>query len=161
MSASVRHIPWSRLAAYAAFVGCLVPMSACARRTGRGSSPASQFVIEKPALMIPGNPAPRYPDVLLQTRDTGTVRIRVVVDRSGRAEMASVEVLASPHPAFTRAVLEVLPGYRFIPAEVGEGPPRQCRTTREGVKVCLAGRPGKQVPQPVDISFVFVVPPSP
>lgn len=62
---------------------------------------------------------------LLATRDTGTVLIRLAVDPSGQADLASVEVLASPHPAFTRAVLEVLPQYRFVPAETGGGPPAQ------------------------------------
>lgn len=126
----------------------------CAARGASSEAPA--FVIEKPAILLPRQPAPPYPSELRATGDTGTVRIRVAVDPSGRADSASVEVLASPHPAFTRAVLAMLPHYRFLPAETGGGPPRDCRVTAEGVRTCRPGRPGRKVRSVVEIPFVFV-----
>ena len=133
--------------------------AACAPHAGPEQG-LSAFVIEKPAIIRQGNPAPQYPAELLGTGDTATVRLRVAVAPSGRADSASVEVLESPHPAFTRAVLEVLPRYRFLPAETGGGPPRNCRTNPDGTRSCQPGRPGTKVRSLVEIPFHFV-PPAP
>jgi TonB family protein len=118
-------------------------------------------VIERPAVLAPGNPAPRYPAERLATRDTAIVRIQVVVDTSGYADMSTVKVLGSPLPAFTRAALEALPTYRFLPAEVGGGAPRGCRPAPSGVPQCsIPGRPGKKVRQLLEIPFRFQPPAS-
>ena len=129
----------------------LVGVHGCA-----SSRPAPDYILEKPAFRISGDPEPTYPPELLATRDTGTVIIRVVVSAKGRAEMGTAEVIASPHPAFTRAALAVIPRYRFVPAEVG-GAFGRCYPP-EKPTVCEAGRPGKKVPMPVDLAFVFRVP---
>lgn len=129
---------------------------------GCASSPPEQprFQIEKPALMVSNQLQPQYPTELLASRDTGTVRIRVIVSPNGRAVMSSVEVLSTSHPAFTKAVLRVLPEYRFIPAEVG-GTLGGCRATNhQSVEVCTGGRPGKRVAMPVDLAFRFELPPA-
>jgi len=135
-------------------------MTACRSAQPSGSAPKSEWVLEKPVLMIATNPKPRYPAELLASRDTGTVRIRVLVNASGRAQMSTVEVLESPHRAFTRAVLDVLPTYQFIPAEVGGTLGGPCRPAGN-VEVCERGKPGKKVSQPVDIQFVFTPPVEP
>ena len=119
------------------------------------------YVIEKPAMGYPTNPRPRYPAELFPTGDTGTVRIRVAVEKNGTADKKSVTVVESPHPAFTREVLAVLPDYRFFPAEVGTWPPRGCRpASTPQVLVCPDKDPsGKKLRSEVEMAFVFVVPP--
>ncbi len=111
-------------------------------------------------MAISSNPRPRYPAELVPTGDTGTVRIRVAVEKNGVADMKSVIVVASPHPAFTREVLKVLPGYRFIPAEVGGTLTGGCQVAPSGVEMCKPGRPGKKLRMDVEMDFVFVVPPT-
>ena len=137
----------------------LASVGACAPKQPATSIGKQEFSIEKPAIILRGSsPAPTYPAELLATRDTGTVHIRVTVNARGRADMRSVVVVSSPHPAFTRAVLDVLPRYQFLPAEVGGGPGRDCVETSGNVRFCKPGRPGKKVPMPVDIPFRFALP---
>ena len=138
----------------------LLGAGGCARRPPQ-AGPIG-FSIEKPAMALPGNPKPRYPDELKPTGDTGTVRVRLVVEKNGTPDMKSVSVVSSPHPAFTREVLRVLKGYRFLPAEVGGGMPRGCQpgSTPE-VQLCqYPGRPGKKLRMAVEMAFVFEVPPA-
>ena len=118
-----------------AHVGVLlsVAVAACAPHAASEQC-LPPYMIEKPAIARPGNPAPVYPAELLPAADTATVRIRVAVEPSGRADTASVEVLTSPHPAFTRAVLEVLPRYVFLPAETG-APGRRLTKVRSVVEI--------------------------
>jgi protein TonB len=47
------------------------------------------------------------------------VLIRFVVDTLGRIDVSTIQVLSSTHDQFTRAVRDVLPAFRFKPAEVG------------------------------------------
>lgn len=61
---------------------------------------------------------PRYPESLRQAGLDGRVLVRFVVDTVGRVDMNSVQVLESTHDLFTRAVRDVLGGFRFRPAEV-------------------------------------------
>jgi protein TonB len=61
---------------------------------------------------------PRYPESLRQAGLDGRVLVRFVVDTVGRVDMNSVQVLESTHDLFTRAVRDVLGGFRFKPAEV-------------------------------------------
>ena len=60
---------------------------------------------------------PRYPDRLRNAGVGGRVRVRFVVDTTGRIELASVQILESTHELFTSAVREVLPAFRFRPSE--------------------------------------------
>ena len=60
---------------------------------------------------------PRYPDNLRTAGVAGRVVVRFVVDTTGHVDMASTQVLESTHDLFTRAVLDVLPSLRFVPAE--------------------------------------------
>jgi periplasmic protein TonB len=70
------------------------------------------------ALLPPALP-PHYPEMLRRAGITGRVVVRFVVDTVGRVEPGSVTVLASAHEALERAVRDVLPRYRFRPAEAG------------------------------------------
>jgi protein TonB len=78
-----------------------------------------EFQVEKPVVVQPGNPSPKYPDILKQASVTGEVLAQFVVDTTGRAEMSTFKVLKSSHDLFTSAVRAVLPQMRFLPAETG------------------------------------------
>jgi periplasmic protein TonB len=75
--------------------------------------------VDKPAMAMPGNPSPRYPDILRRASIKGEVIVQVVIDTTGRADMATVRVVSSDHPLLTESVLAVLPRARFVPAETG------------------------------------------
>jgi periplasmic protein TonB len=84
-----------------------------------------EFQVEKQVAPAPGNPAPRYPDMLRSANVEGEVLAQFVVDTSGRAEMSQFKVIKSSHDLFTTAVKNVLPQMKFYPAEVGGRKVRQ------------------------------------
>ena len=53
---------------------------------------------------VPGQPAPRYPDMLRSANVEGEVLAQFVVDTTGRADMSTFKVLKSTHDLFTNAV---------------------------------------------------------
>jgi TonB family protein len=53
------------------------------------------------------------------------VLLQFVVDTTGRAAAGSTKVLRSTHDDFTKAVLLVLPSFRFNPAHVNDRPVAQ------------------------------------
>jgi protein TonB len=63
---------------------------------------------------------PRYPESLRRAGVEGDVVAKFVVDTTGRVDMATVEIVRSPHDAFTAAVRETLARLRFHPSTVGE-----------------------------------------
>ena len=91
----------------------------------RGPIPVSanqtffEFQVERTVSPMPGNPGPRYPDVLRDAKIEGEVLAQFVVDTTGRADMATFKVLKSTHDLFTNAVKASLPNMKFYPAEVG------------------------------------------
>ena len=91
----------------------------------RGPTPVSanqtffEFQVEKQVLPQPGNPAPRYPDLLREAKVEGGVLAQFVVDTTGRPDMSTFKVLKSTHDLFTNAVKSSLPNMKFQPAEVG------------------------------------------
>lgn len=78
-----------------------------------------EFQVEKPTVAAGGNPSPTYPDMLKSAGVEGEVLAQFVVDTSGRAEMSTFKVLKTSNELFSVAVKNVLPRYRFIPAEAG------------------------------------------
>ena len=78
-----------------------------------------EFQVEKQVSPFPGNPPPRYPDMLRSANVEGEVLAQFVVDTTGRADMGSFKVLKSTHDLFTNAVKAALPNMKFYPAEVG------------------------------------------
>jgi TonB family protein len=98
-----------------------------------------EFQVEKPVTARPGNPAPRYPDMLRSDHVQGEVLMQFVVDTIGRADTATFRVLRSTHDLFTMAVRAVLPTYEFTPAEVA----------------------GRKVKQLVQMPFQFSITPAP
>lgn len=78
-----------------------------------------EFQVEKQVAPAPGNPGPRYPDMLRSANVEGEVLVQFVVDTTGRVEMNSFKVLKSSHDLFTNAVRQALSTMRFYPAEIG------------------------------------------
>jgi protein TonB len=78
-----------------------------------------EFQVEKQVAPAPGNPGPRYPDMLRSANVEGEVLVQFVVDTTGRVEMSQFKVLKSSHDLFTNAVKQALTGMRFYPAEIG------------------------------------------
>jgi len=78
-----------------------------------------EFQVEKQVSPLPGNPAPRYPDMLRSANVEGEVLAQFVVDTTGRADMSTFKVLKTTHDLFTNAVKASLPNMKFYPAEVG------------------------------------------
>jgi TonB family protein len=98
-----------------------------------------EFQVEKPVTARPGNPAPRYPDVLRSSKVEGQVLVQFVVDTMGHADTATVTILRTTHDLFAMAVKQNLPSMEFTPAEVGR----------------------RKVKQLVQMPFVFSVTPPP
>lgn len=69
--------------------------------------------------------APAYPLDLLKQHIEGTVRVRYVVDTTGFADPASIEVIESTNPEFLQSVRDALPYMRFSPAKIGDRKVRQ------------------------------------
>ena len=78
-----------------------------------------EFQVEKQVSSVPGNPPPRYPDMLRSANVEGEVLAQFVVDTTGRADMSTFKVLKTTHDLFTNSVKAVLPNMKFFPAEVG------------------------------------------
>jgi TonB family protein len=87
--------------------------------------PYFEFQVEKQVAAMPGNPAPRYPDVLRSASVEGEVLAQFVVDTNGRAVMNTFKVLKSSHDLFTTSVKDLLVTMRFYPAEVAGRKVRQ------------------------------------
>lgn len=106
---------------------------------GSGVLPASGYFfsgqVEKPAMSLPGQAGPAYPDVLRSAGLEGQVLAQFVVDSSGRASLESFSALHSDHPLFTASVKTALSRLRFLPAEIG----------------------GRRVPQLVQQTFQFTL----
>lgn len=82
-----------------------------------GAAVASDAVVDVPVRALVDR-APAYPETLRAAGIGGTVRVRFVVDTTGRAELSSVRVIESAHELFTRAVLASLRQARFTPGEI-------------------------------------------
>lgn len=69
--------------------------------------------------------APAYPLELLEKHVEGFVLARYVVDTTGFADSASLDVLKATDPGFEHSVREALPYMRFSPAKIGKQKVRQ------------------------------------
>jgi len=87
------------------------------KRAGEPSGPTS-------AQLIGVMPEPAYPVFLRKNNVEGEVVVQFVVDESGRPDMATLEVLRSPHDAMTASVRKVIEQLRFEPARTGGATPK-------------------------------------
>ncbi len=83
------------------------------------SSTYKDFQVEKMVQPVPGNPAPRYPDMLRTAGIDGDVIAQFVVDTTGRIDMQTLKIIRSTHDLFTAAVRDALGNWKFNAAEVG------------------------------------------
>lgn len=116
-----------------------IPMAASAGHPGAAAiDPGGVFQenqVEKPASLIAGSAAPRYPETLRSSGIEGKVIALFVVDEEGRAEVDSVRFARSDNRLFEEAVKVALRRMRFVPAEAG----------------------GRKVRQLVQMPFVFTI----
>ncbi|HEX5436409.1 MAG TPA: TonB family protein [Gemmatimonadaceae bacterium] len=77
------------------------------------------FQVEKQTMAKPGNPKPRYPEMLESAHVQGQVLVEFVVDTLGHVDMSQFKVIKSTNELFTDAVKRVLPQWKFYPAETG------------------------------------------
>lgn len=86
---------------------------------GVSGAPLAAAQVERPVVLIPGSPSPRYPATLRAAGIEGDALVQFVVDTTGRVELKTFAVLRSTHDLFTMAVRAALAEMRFIPAEAG------------------------------------------
>ncbi len=84
-------------------------------------------------------PAPVYPPALLRAGLEGSLRVRFIIDTTGRVEAASFQVLEASLPGFEPAVRATILGSRFRPARLGAVAVRQL--TEQRVSFVLEDRP--------------------
>jgi len=72
--------------------------------------------VDRAPAAAPGNPAPRYPDMLLRAHVTGTARVRFVVDSAGHVPYGSFTVVESTHDLFSHSAKSAVPKWTFTPA---------------------------------------------
>lgn len=78
-----------------------------------GAVPGAMDVDEPPALIRPGRSD--YPPALEAAGVSGSVRVRFVVDSTGRVRDGSVEVLSATHPVFAEAARRAVADGHFRP----------------------------------------------
>ncbi len=86
--------------------------------TSGTGAPFNARVVDRAVMAMPGNRAPRYPELLRSAGVEGRVMVRFVVDTTGRVERGSVTVVESHHDEFAKSVIEALRQARFEPAEL-------------------------------------------
>jgi TonB family protein len=80
----------------------------------------------------------RLPQGVLDKNGRGEVRIRVVVDTMGVADMKTFAVVKSTHPTLTRSVRAAVAKWKFTPAQVGG-----CKVPRDYNWAVVLGKPSK------------------
>lgn len=96
----------------------LVETTPADRPSPDASAPFDMTSVEKVVVPRPGNPAPRYPEMLRRAGVEGTVTARFVVDTLGMVEPASVQIVQASHGLFEQSVREAIRRMRFVPAEL-------------------------------------------
>jgi TonB family protein len=69
-------------------------------------------------LVFVSAPPLQYPSLLRQAGIQGRVMVRAIIDSTGRAEPASVQVIESPHPGFDQAARNLVLQARFRPGRL-------------------------------------------
>lgn len=93
----------------------------CAEWTRRAVA-APELDVERVPEPVAYDPPPiprRLPPGVVGRNGRAEVRIKVVVDTLGRADMKSFRVVRSTHPKLTASVRHAVARWRFRPAEVG------------------------------------------
>jgi len=84
-----------------------------ALQQGQGSDDVlTESMLDERPVFLSG-PSLQYPALLRQAGIQGRVLMRAIIDTTGRAEPASVQVVESPHPGFNQAARNALKQARF------------------------------------------------
>jgi TonB family protein len=81
--------------------------------------------VDRQVTRDPSSGGPRYPEALRLRGIEGFVRVRFIVDTTGKADSRSLDVVTSTDTAFLGAVRLALPAMRFVPALLGDRYVRQ------------------------------------
>ncbi len=73
---------------------------------------STESMVDQRPVFLSG-PRLQYPALLRQAGIQGTVLVRAIIDTTGRAEPASVQVVKSPHPGFDQAAMNAVLRARF------------------------------------------------
>jgi protein TonB len=92
---------------------------------GAGGSAVDEHLVDRAPRLLGRALEPSYPASLRQAGVEGRVVVQFVVDTLGRAEVAELQVIETPHPLFVDAIRSALARYRF---SVGEAAGRKVRT---------------------------------
>jgi TonB family C-terminal domain len=92
----------------------------------------SVLSVEEAATRTPGSAAPIYPPELLRDGVEGWVTVQFVVDTLGRADSASLVVIAYTHPGFAKSVRQAVPLMTFSAATASGHKVRQMVEQRFG-----------------------------
>jgi len=84
----------------------------------------STVLTEKPSVLK--GPWLEYPPDLRRAGLMGRVRLTAVIDTSGRAELASIKIIDSPHEDFSRVARHYVANAVYRPARIGGQPVRAC-----------------------------------
>ena len=103
--------------------------------TGTPVGTFSADQVERQVSLLPGAPAPSYPEGLRAAGVEGKVVAQFTVNERGMVESDSVRFVVSGNALFEASVRSVLRRMRFVPAEIG----------------------GKKVRQLVQMPFVFTI----
>jgi hypothetical protein len=95
--------------------------------TGEANADSVFTVLEVDSAVVrsASSAAPAYPLDLLEKHVEGYVLARYIVDTTGFADIASIQVLKATHAGFEQSVRDALPYMRFSPAKIGAEKVRQ------------------------------------
>lgn len=92
--------------------------------SGNNGAPYDSYEVDIPVAAI-GGASPAYPAAMRSAGIEGEVKAEFVVDKKGRADAASLRVIASTNEQFSSAVRDALPRMRFTPARLRGEPVAQ------------------------------------
>jgi hypothetical protein len=98
-----------------------------------------EIAVERVPEPIAFDPAPiprPLPKGVVGKDGTAEVRIRVLIDTSGTADMRTFAVVKSTHPTLTKSVRAAVAKWKFVPAEVGG-----CKVPRNFNWAAVTGAP--------------------
>ena len=104
-----------------------VDSATTALASGESTSDSVFTILEVDSAVVrsASSAAPAYPLELLEKHIQGFVLARYVVDTTGFADAASLEILKATHPGFVQAVRDALPYMWFSAAKIGPQKVRQ------------------------------------
>jgi protein TonB len=85
---------------------------------GGTERPAESWSTRETSARLVHSARPRYPEMLRTAGVEGRVLVRFAIDTIGRVDAASITIVQSTHDLFSRAVRDVMPSLRLVPAEV-------------------------------------------